>query len=60
MATKRNNSQDFELEVDSRELTTEELLEVNDFIRRDKLKNSNKLSTQKIYLKRKRSKTSKV
>ena len=48
--TKKN---DFELEIDSRELTAEELIEIKDFIRKDKEKNIDKLNVQKPYLKRK-------
>ncbi len=55
-----NKTNDFELEIDSRELTSEELIELKDFIRKDKEKNSDKLNVQKPYLKRKMKKPSKV
>ena len=55
-----NKTNDFELEIDSRELTSEELIEIKDFIRKDKEKNSDKLNVQKPYLKRKMKKPSKV
>ena len=55
-----NKTNDFELEIDSRELTSEELIEIKDFIRKDKEKNIDKLNVQKPYLKRKMNKPSKV
>lgn len=48
--TKKN---DFELEIDSRVLTSEELIEIKDFIRKDKEKNIDKLNVEKPYLKKK-------
>ena len=48
----KNQSFDFELEVDSRELTSEELLEIKDFIQKNKDKNLNQLNIQKSIVKR--------
>lgn len=56
----KNKTNDFELEIDSRELTSEELIEIKDFIRKDKEKNFDKLNLQNPYLKRKMNKPSKV
>ncbi|NBX79625.1 MAG: hypothetical protein EBQ94_04470 [Flavobacteriales bacterium] len=58
--TTKNTTNDFELEIDSRELTSVELLEIKDFIRRDKEKNSTNANVLKPFKNRKLSKSSKV
>ena len=58
--TTKNTTNDFELEIDSRELTSVELLEIKDFIRRDKEKNSTNTNVLKPFKNRKLSKSSKV
>lgn len=56
----KNTINDFELEIDSRELTRDELLEIKDFIQKDKDKNIDQFKIQKTILKRNIKKRSRV